>query len=63
MTQALYRNFSRHNANVMVNFLAVQKQQAGRNCGLFAVAFAAKILDGESPIDAVFHVPQLRKRK
>ena len=47
----------------MVNFLAVQKQQAGCNCGLFAVAFAAKILDGESPIDAVFHVPQLRKRK
>ena len=34
------------NANVMVTFLPVQKQQDGHNFGLFTVAFAAEILDG-----------------
>ena len=53
-------NFSRDNANVMVTFLPVQKQQDFHNWGLFAVAFAAEIFHGKSPIDAVFHVPQLR---
>ena len=43
----------------MATFLSVQKQQDSHNCGLFAVAFAAEILDGKLPIDAVFHVPQL----
>ena len=57
--QALYRNFTRDNPNVMVTFLLVQKQQDTHNYGLFTVAFAAEILDGKSPIDAVFHVPQL----
>ena len=58
--QVLYRNFSRDSAKVMVAFLPVQKQQDGRNCVLFAMVFAAKILDGKLPIDAVFHDPQLR---
>ena len=58
--QALYRNFTRDNPNVMVTFLLVQKQQDTHNYGLFTVAFAAEILDGKSPIDAVFHVCQLR---
>ena len=44
----------------MVTFLPGQKQQDGHNCDLFAMAFAAEILDGKSPIDAVFHVLQLR---
>ena len=44
----------------MVTFFPVYKQQDGHNCRLFAVAFAAEILDGKSPIDAVFHVCQLR---
>ena len=48
------------NANVMVTFLPVQKQQDGHNFGLFTVAFAAEILDGKPLIDAVFNVPQLR---
>ena len=58
--QALYRNFFCDNANVKVTLLPVQKQQDGHNCGLSAVGFAAEILDGKSPIDTVFHVPQLR---
>ena len=44
----------------MVTFWPVQKQQDRHNCGVFAVAFAAKILDRKSPIGAVFHVPQHR---
>ena len=46
--------------NVTVTILPVQKQPDGYNCGLFAVAFAAKILDNKSTIDTNFHVPQLR---
>ena len=48
------------NANVMVTFLPVQKQQDGHNFDLFTVAFAAESLDGKPLIDAVFNVPQLR---
>ena len=44
----------------MVTFLLVQKQQDGHNCGLFAVAFAAKIFDDKSSIDTAFQVSQLR---
>ena len=44
----------------MITFLPLLKQQDCHNCGLFAVIFAAEILDGKPPIDAVFHVPQLR---
>ena len=56
----MYKTFSRDNANVMIIFLPAHKQQDGHNCGLFAVAFAADILDIKSPIDVVFHIPQLR---
>ena len=57
--QVLYRKFSQSNTNVVVTFLSVQKQRDGYNCGLVVVAFAVKIFDGKSPIDAVLHVPQL----
>ena len=43
-----------------LTFLSVQKQPDGHNCGLFAVAFAAEILAGKSPIEAVFDVAQMR---
>ena len=59
-SQALYRHFSPDNANVMVTFLSVQKQQDHHNYDLFPVAFAAETLDSKSPIDTVFHVPQPR---
>ena len=32
----------------------------GYNCGLFAIAFAAEILDGESPSEAIFSVDEMR---
>ena len=50
--QVLYKNFSRDNANVMVTFWTVQKQQDSHNCGLYAVTIAAEFLDGNSPIDS-----------
>ena len=51
--------FYRDNTNVMLTFSPVQKQLDGHNCGLFAVTFAAEILDGKSPIQAVFQILQL----
>ena len=32
----------------------------GYNCELFAIAFAAEILDGESPSEAIFSVDKMR---
>ena len=60
--QSLYKNVGQKNdsGNVRVTFLPVQKQPDGHNCGLFAVAFAAEILAGKSPIEAVFDVAQMR---
>ena len=58
--QALYRHFPHDNANVTETFLLVQKQQDCHNCGLLAMEFATDIFVGRSPIDVIFHVPQLR---
>ena len=60
--QSLYKNVGQKNdsGNVRVTFWPVQKQPDGHNCGLFAVAFAAEILSGKSPIEAVFDVAQMR---
>ena len=60
--QSLYKNVGqKHDSgNVRVTFLPVQKQPDGHNCGLFAVAFAAEILAGKSPIEAVFDEAQMR---
>ena len=45
---------------LVVSFLPVQWQYDGYNCGLFAIAFAAEILDGASPINATFDVKEVR---
>ena len=60
--QSLYKNVGQKNdsGNVRITFLHVQKKPDGQNCGLFAVAFAAEILAGKSPIEAVFYVAQMR---
>ena len=42
-----------------MTFLPVQKQPDGYNCGPFAIAYAAEVLDGNSPIDAKFDVLQM----
>ena len=41
--------------------LPVQKQPDGYNCGAFAIAYAADLLDGQCPSDAVFDVNEMRK--
>ena len=43
-----------------VTFLPVQKQPDGCNCGPFAIAYAAELVAGNSPIDARFDVPEMR---
>ena len=60
--QSLYKNVGQKNdsGNARLTFLPVQKQPDGHNCGLFAVAFAAEILAGKSPIEGVFDVAQMR---
>ena len=44
----------------IVNFLLVQKQTDEYNCGLFAIAFPTKILDGKSPTETCFDVERMR---
>ena len=39
---------------ITLSFLRVQQQTDGHNCGIFAIAFAAEILGGASPMDANF---------
>ena len=44
-----------------ITFLPVQKQTDGYNCGPFAIAYAAEVLDGRSPIEAQFDVLKMRE--
>ena len=39
----------------------MQKQPDGFNCGPFAVAFAAEVLNGSSPMEAHFDVGKMRQ--
>ena len=54
---ALYENCVKE---FIVSFLPVQKQNDGYNCGPFAIAFAAEILDGKTPMEARFDVERMR---
>ena len=60
--QTLYKQFGDESPNgiVPVTFLPVFNQSDSCNCGLFAIAYAADMLNGKSPIDAKFNVPQMR---
>ena len=61
VTTGSYRFVPRASGGKMVvSFLPVSRQNDGYNCGVFAIAFAAEILDGESPIDAHFYVKRMR---
>ena len=57
---ALYKNIVDESGKFVVSFLPVRKQPDGYNCGLFAIAFAAEILDGKSPTEAHFDVRKMR---
>ena len=45
---------------MVVSFLPVSRQNDGYNCSVFAIVFAAEILDSELPIDARFHVTRIQ---
>ena len=56
----LYRNCRNKWGKIDVSFLPVRQQTDGWNCGIYAVAFAAELLDGKSPADASFDVRRMR---
>ena len=56
--KSLYKNY--FTGKEIISFVEVQKQPDAYNCGLFAIAFAAELLDGKSPSDAVFVVDRMR---
>ena len=56
---SLYKSF-KNNGHLLISFLPVQKQPDGYNCGPFAVAFAAELVHGSSPIEAEFDVSKMR---
>ena len=53
---ALYKNYVKE---FTVRFFPVQKQTDGYNCGPFAIAFAAEMSDGKSPMEAGFDVDRM----
>ena len=59
--RSLYKHYAADGGEQIVIFLPVQKQPDGHNCGLFAIAYAAEILDGRSPSEAVFDVNKMRE--
>ena len=58
---SLYKNFVGEFGKVIPTFLPVHKQTDGFNCGPFAIAYAAEILDGKSPMEAIFDVKKMRR--
>ena len=56
--RSLYKHYFA--GDEVISFLPVQRQPGGYNCGLFAIAFAAEILDGKSPSEALFSVDEMR---
>ena len=56
--RSLYKHYFA--GDEVISFLPVQRQPDGYNCGLFAIAFAAEILDRKSPSEAIFSVDEMR---
>ena len=57
---SLYRNCKGETKLMSITMLPVQRQADCHNCGLFAIGFAAELLNGLSPMDAKFDVAQMR---
>ena len=58
--QAPYKKIVDDYGKMIVSFHSIQKQADTCSCGLFALAFAAAVLDGKSPIEAVSDVQNMR---
>ena len=52
--------FARNNEKLLITFLPAKKQPHGQSCILFATAYAAENLEGNSPTEAVFTVREMR---
>ena len=59
--QSHYKHYVANGGEQIVTFLPIQKHPDGRNCGPFAIAYAAEILDGRSPSEAVFDVNNMHE--
>ena len=59
--QFFYKHFVGNNGKLCTTFLAVQKLPDDYSCGLFAIAYAAEILDRGSQTGAVFPVQEMRE--
>ena len=57
---SLYKHVVGEFEKVKPTFLPVHKQTDGFNCGHFAIAYAAEILHGNSPMEANFDVKNMR---
>ena len=58
---SLYKHYVANGREQIITFLPIQKQPDDHNCGPFAIAYAAKILDGRSPSEKVFDVNKMRE--
>ena len=56
--RSLYKHY--FSGDEVTSFLPVLIQPDGYNCGLFAIAFAAEILDEKSLSEAIFSVDEMR---
>ena len=59
---SLYQEYIGGRGKLKVLFLPVSKQPDNYNCGLFAMAFGAEMLDGKSPVNTRFDVDNMRPR-
>ena len=57
---ALYKYCTDKHGKLYLTYLPVQRQQGGHTCGLFAVAFAAEVVAGKSPVEASFIVKEMK---
>ena len=58
--RSLYKDYV-PNGGERMTFRPVQKQPDSYNCGAFAIAYAAELLDGQCPSDEVFDINEMRK--
>ena len=59
--KALYKPLLDDNRKLVVTLLPVNKQNDGFNCGLYAIAFAADIINGLFPMDSQYDVSKMRQ--
>ena len=58
--KALHCSCLNESGKLNVTFLPVRQQNDVYNCGVFAIAFAAEIIDGKPPMDSYLDVKTMR---